>query len=272
MSANRIDEVLKTEPVVKNPRSVREANPYQKGIVEFSDVSFRYNEADTDALSNISFTCEPGKTTAIIGATGSGKSTLVNLILRYYDPTEGKILMGHEDIRKMDIKKLRANIGFAPQKGFLFTGDIISNMQLADKNADGQRIYKALRISQSAAFVEKRLAKNEEEVSQGGVNFSGGQRQRLSIARALTKDAPIYIFDDSFSALDMKTDSNLRKALKKEMQDKTLIIVAQRISTIKDAEQIIVLDEGKIIGKGTHRELIKTCSEYREIAETQGEL
>jgi len=272
VSANRIEEVLRTNPSVKNARTTRDMNPYQKGIVEFQNVSFRFGGAEVNALSDISFTAEPGKTTAIIGATGSGKSTLVNLILRYYDATEGKVMVGHEDVRRLDIKKLRANIGFAPQKGFLFTGDIVSNMQLADKNADSIRIFEALKISQSSKFIEKRLAKGEEAVSQGGANFSGGQRQRLSIARALVKDAPIYIFDDSFSALDMKTDRDLRKALRAEMKGKTLIIVAQRISTIKDADQIIVLDEGRMIGKGTHKQLISRCKEYREIAQTQGEI
>jgi len=193
-------------------------------------------------------------------------------MLRYYDPTEGQILMGEEDIKKIDLEKLRDNIGFAPQKGFLFSGDIISNLKLADENASGQRIYDALKIAQANGFVDERIGNNDEEVAQGGGNFSGGQRQRLSIARALVKDCPIYIFDDSFSALDMKTDADLRRALRADMKDKTFIIVAQRISTIKDADQILVLDEGRLIGKGTHRELLQNCPEYREIAETQGEM
>ncbi len=267
VSINRVGEILSTEPSIKDPEEAKELKN-AKGIIEFDNVSFRYDNADDCVLSNISFTALPGQTTAFIGSTGSGKSTLINLIPRFYDITEGKITFDGIDIRELSLHSLRENIGFVPQKGILFSGTIESNMQIGKPDADTELIGKALTTAQ-ARFVADMENGIHSEISQGGTNVSGGQRQRLAIARALVKQSPVYIFDDSFSALDLKTDAALRKALKTYTADSTVLIVAQRVSTIMNAEQIIVLNEGKIVGKGTHKELLKNCEEYREIAESQ---
>ncbi len=267
VSINRVSEILNTEPSISNPEEPKELEN-TKGIIEFDNVSFKYDNADDCVLSNISFTAMPGQTTAFIGSTGSGKSTLINLIPRFYDVTEGKITFDGIDIRELSLHSLRENIGFVPQKGILFSGTIESNMQIGKPDADTELIGKALTTAQ-ARFVADMENGIHSEISQGGTNVSGGQRQRLAIARALVKQSPVYIFDDSFSALDLKTDAALRKALKTYTADATVLIVAQRVSTIMNAEQIIVLNEGRIVGKGTHKELLKNCEEYREIAESQ---
>ena len=267
VSINRLAEVLKAEPSINDtakPQTLSEA----KGIIEFKDVSFRYSNADDCVISNISFTALPGQTTAFIGSTGSGKSTLINLIPRFYDVTEGSITYDGIDIRELSMHSLRENIGYVPQKGLLFSGTVKSNMLISNPDADDEIIKSALETAQ-AKFVYDMPEGIDSDISQGGTNVSGGQRQRLAIARALVKKAPVYIFDDSFSALDLKTDAALRKALKAYTSDATVLIVAQRVSTIMNAEQIIVLDEGRIVGKGTHKKLLKNCEEYREIAESQ---
>ena len=267
VSINRLAEVLKAEPSIndiENPKTLTQA----KGVIEFKNVSFRYNNADDCVLSDISFTAQPGQTTAFIGSTGSGKSTLINLIPRFYDITEGSITYDGIDIRELSMHSLRENIGYVPQKGLLFSGTVKSNMLISNPDADDELINRALETAQ-AKFVYDMPEGIDSDIAQGGTNVSGGQRQRLAIARAIVKQAPVYIFDDSFSALDLKTDAALRKALKKYTSDATVLIVAQRVSTILNAEQIIVLDEGRIVGKGTHKELLKNCEEYREIAESQ---
>ena len=240
-----------------------------KGEVEFRDVSFRYGGAESDVLEHISFTAKPGETTAFIGATGSGKSTLINLIPRFYDVTEGEILLDGTDIRKLSQKQLRDSIGYVPQKGILFSGTIASNLRYGKEEAGEAELQKAIEVAQASDFVGELEEGMEGPIAQGGTNVSGGQRQRLSIARALVRKAPVYIFDDSFSALDFKTDAALRRALKRDTSEATVLIVAQRVSTIMHAEQIIVLDGGKMVGKGTHKELLESCPEYREIAESQ---
>jgi ATP-binding cassette subfamily B protein len=232
-------------------------------------VSFRYPEAEEDVLCNLNFIAKPGETTAIIGSTGSGKSTVVNLIPRFFDVTGGAIFVDGVDIRDVKQTDLRDKIGFIPQKGMLFSGTIESNLLYADENASPEMLDKALEIAQAKKFVLAKEDGIQSEISQGGTNVSGGQKQRLAIARALVKQPPIYIFDDCLSALDFKTDSALRRALKKETGKSTMIIVTQRVSTVKTAEQIIVLDEGEIVGKGTHNELMKNCETYREIALSQ---
>ncbi len=267
VSINRVGEILSTEPSIKDPEEPKELKN-TKGIIEFDNVSFKYDNADDCVLSDISFTALPGQTTAFIGSTGSGKSTLINLIPRFYDVTEGRITFDGIDIRELSLHSLRENIGFVPQKGMLFSGTIESNMQIGKADADTDLIGKALSTAQ-ARFVADMEDGIHSEISQGGTNVSGGQRQRLAIARALVKQSPVYIFDDSFSALDLKTDAALRKALKTYTADSTVLIVAQRVSTIMNAEQIIVLNEGRIVGKGTHKELLSSCKEYREIAESQ---
>jgi ATP-binding cassette subfamily B multidrug efflux pump len=269
VSGDRIAEVLATEPSIRDPKEPKTLGRRARGEIEFRDVSFRYGNAEDDVLQDISFTAKPGQTTAFIGSTGSGKSTLINLIPRFYDVTGGKILLDGVDIRDLSQHELRENIGFVPQKGVLFSGDINSNLRYGKHEATDEELKLAADIAQATEFIENTPDRMETEISQGGTNVSGGQKQRLSIARALVKQAPVYIFDDSFSALDFKTDAALRRALKKYTGDSTVLIVAQRVSTIMNAEQIIVLDDGKIVGKGTHKELLKTCETYREIAESQ---
>jgi ATP-binding cassette, subfamily B, multidrug efflux pump len=269
VSADRIADVLDVEPAIQDPKKAKRfAMPFN-GMVEFRHVSFRYPGAEEDVLHDISFTADPGKTTAFIGSTGSGKSTLINLLPRFYDVTGGAILIDDTDIRDVTQHDLRNQIGYIPQQGNLFSGTIESNLRYADENATDEMLEKATEIAQATAFIMEKPEGVATEVSQGGTNVSGGQRQRLAIARALVKQPPIYIFDDSFSALDFKTDSALRKALKESTGSSTVLIVAQRISTIKTAEQIIVLDEGRIVGKGTHNELMEDCETYREIALSQ---
>ena len=269
VSAKRINEVLETEPNIQDKKEVKKFDETKKGLVEFKNVSFRYPDADAEILEDINFVAEPGKTTAIIGSTGSGKSTVVNLIPRFYDVTGGSILVDGVNIKDVSQKDLRNIIGFVPQKGILFSGTIESNIKYADENLSDEAMEEAALIAQATEFIEDKEKKYKEEIAQGGTNVSGGQKQRLSIARAIAKDPEIYIFDDSFSALDFKTDSKLREALSKKAKDKTVIIVAQRISTILNADQIIVLEEGKIVGKGTHKELIKNNEIYRQIALSQ---
>ena len=269
VSADRICQVLDTENSVADPESPVPMNQPVKGVVEFRDVSFRYGGADADVLEHISFTARPGETTAFIGSTGSGKSTLINLIPRFYDATEGQVLIDGVDVRQLRQQDLRAAIGYVPQKGLLFSGTIASNLRTGDENADDETLRAAAAVAQATEFVDKLPGGMDAPVSQGGTNVSGGQRQRLSIARALVKKAPIYIFDDTFSALDFKTDAALRTALRPWTQDATVLIVAQRVSTIMHAQQIIVLDEGRVVGKGTHEQMLRTCPEYREIAQSQ---
>ena len=269
VSARRINEVLETEPSIKDKSETKKFDQSKKGLVEFKDVSFRYPDADTEILEDITFTAEPGKTTAIIGSTGSGKSTIVNLIPRFYDVTGGELLIDGVNVKDVSQKDLRDIIGFVPQKGLLFSGTIESNIKYSDDNMDDEKMYEAARIAQATEFIETKEKKYKDPISQGGGNVSGGQRQRISIARALAKDPEIFVFDDSFSALDLKTDATLREALSEKTHDKTVIIVAQRISTILNADQIIVLEEGKVVGKGTHDELMKNSETYRQIALSQ---
>ena len=268
VSADRVQEVLTTELSIKEPE-----NPVTLGNesveLRFDDVSFRYGNAEEDTLSHISFTAKPGQTTAFIGATGAGKSTLINLIPRFYDVTGGAVYLNGKDIRTLSQKELRDNIGYVPQKAMLFSGTIDSNIKYGKEDADVNEVLAALDCAQATEFVSELPNGVESSIAQGGSNVSGGQKQRLAIARALVKKAPVYIFDDSFSALDFKTDAKLRRALTKYTENAVVLIVAQRVSTIMNAEQIIVLDEGRIVGKGTHKELLKTCPEYREIAESQ---
>ena len=269
VSAGRICEVIETEPTIEDPESAKEFSGNKKGVVEFKNVSFKYPDAEEEILSDISFTAKPGETTAFIGSTGSGKSTLINLIPRFFDVTEGQILVDGADIREVTQKDLRDKIGYVPQKGILFTGTIASNLRYGNTNATDEQIREAAEIAQATEFIDSKPEGFDTEIAQGGTNVSGGQKQRLSIARAIAKNPEIYIFDDSFSALDLKTDAALRKALKKKTGDSTVLIVAQRISTILHAEQIIVLDEGRIVGKGTHEELLKNCEIYKQIALSQ---
>lgn len=268
VSADRVQEVLTTELSIKEPENpVTLGN--ESGELRFDDVSFRYGNAEEDTLSHISFTAKPGQTTAFIGATGAGKSTLINLIPRFYDVTGGAVYLNGKDIRTLSQKELRDNIGYVPQKAMLFSGTIDSNIKYGKEDADVNEVLAALDCAQATEFVSELPNGVESSIAQGGSNVSGGQKQRLAIARALVKKAPVYIFDDSFSALDFKTDAKLRRALTEYTENAVVLIVAQRVSTIMNAEQIIVLDEGKIVGKGTHKELLKTCPEYREIAESQ---
>lgn len=268
VAAERIDEVLCTETSIADPKEP-EALTEHKGVVEFSHVNFRYPGAETDVLSDIDFVAEPGKTTAIIGSTGCGKSTLVNLIPRLYDVTAGNITLDGKDIRSVAMADLRQEIGFVPQKGVLFSGTIASNLRFGREDATDEEIEEAAQIAQATEFIEGKREKYESAIAQGGSNVSGGQKQRLAIARAIAKNPQIYIFDDSFSALDLKTDAALRKALASKVADKTVLIVAQRISTILHADQILVLNDGRIVGKGTHEELLRNCETYREIAKSQ---
>ena len=271
VSAKRVGEVLETEISIADPKAkdLHTFDETKKGVVEFNHVSFKYPGADECVLKDINFTAYPAQTTAIIGSTGSGKSTLINLIPRFYDVTEGSIKVSGADVRNVKIHDLRGKIGYVPQKGFLFSGTIASNIAYSDEEMDDSRIEKAAEIAQAKEFIDSKPHGYESVVSQGGTNVSGGQRQRLSIARAVAKDPDIYIFDDSFSALDFKTDKELRSALNKATKNSTILIVAQRISTILHADNIIVLDEGKIAGMGTHGELLKNCEVYRQIASSQ---
>ncbi|WP_346849115.1 MULTISPECIES: ABC transporter ATP-binding protein [unclassified Clostridium] len=269
VSAGRIDEVLSTEYVVKDPVAPIKLEEDKKGFLKFNNVSFKYPNAEENVLSNITFTAMPGETTAFIGSTGSGKSTLINLVPRFYDVTEGEILLDGIDIRKVSQHDLREKIGYVPQKGVLFSGTIESNLKYSGKSITDENMIKAAEIAQATDFIKGTKESYNTEISQGGTNVSGGQKQRLSIARAIAKKPEVYIFDDSFSALDFKTDAALRKALKKETLNSTVLIVAQRISTILHAEQIIVLEEGRIAGIGTHNELMKTCDVYKQIALSQ---
>jgi ATP-binding cassette subfamily B protein len=271
VSGKRIAEVLDTEPVIRDPEVPRSfAQPF-RGVIEFRNVSFRYPGAEADALHDISFTAHPGQTTAFIGATGAGKSTIVNLIPRFYDVSGGAILIDGVDIRSLPQHELRQKIGYVPQKSNLFSGTVETNLRYADEQASEQKLEAAMQIAQASEFVSSHPQGQGMEIAQGGANVSGGQKQRLSIARALVKEAPIYIFDDSFSALDFKTDAALRRALKNNPNTthSTLLIVTQRVSTIQQAEQIIVLDEGRVVGKGTHAELMQSCEIYQEIACSQ---
>ena len=269
VSATRVDEVLKSETKINDPETPRTFAKNEKGEVAFEHVSFRYPGAEEDVLHDLSFTAKPGETTAFIGSTGSGKSTLVNLIPRFYDVTEGKITIDGTDIREVSQHDLRARLGYVPQKGILFSGDIASNIMYGNPDGSEEEMIEAAGIAQAQEFIDTKKKKYRSPISQGGSNVSGGQKQRLSIARAIAKHPDVYIFDDSFSALDYKTDAVLRKELKAKTKDSTVMIVAQRISTILHAEQIIVLDDGQIVGKGTHKELLKSCEAYYQIASSQ---
>lgn len=269
VSANRINEILDQDLSIKDKDETKKFESDKKGLVEFKNVSFRYPDADMEILTDINFTAEPGKTTAIIGSTGSGKSTIVNLIPRFYDVTGGELCVDGVNIKDVSQKDLRDIIGYVPQKGVLFSGTIESNIKFADENMSDERMIKAAEIAQATEFIESKPEKYQTHISQGGTNVSGGQKQRLSIARAIASDPEIYIFDDSFSALDYKTDCVLREELAKVTKDKTVIIVAQRINTVLNADQIITLEDGKIVGKGTHEELMENCETYRQIALSQ---
>ncbi|MDD5486311.1 MAG: ABC transporter ATP-binding protein, partial [Dehalococcoidales bacterium] len=269
VSAQRINDVLETPLSIIDPESPIVFGRSGKSRLEFQNVGFRYPDADEYVLKDLSFTALPGQTTAIVGSTGSGKSTLIDLIPRFYDVTEGRILINNIDIRDVTQHDLRERIGYIPQKSVLFSGTIESNISYGNEKAKEEDIRKAATVAQSFDFINAGEDGFRSNVAPGGINFSGGQKQRLTIARALAKQPEIYIFDDSFSALDFKTDTALRAALKKEVSDATVLIVAQRISTIMNAEQIIVLEKGRIAGKGTHRELMESCEIYREIALSQ---
>ncbi len=269
VSANRINEILETEEAIQESKEPKKLDASKKGLVEFKNVSFRYPDSDEEVLSDITFTAKPGETTAIIGSTGSGKSTIVNLIPRFYDITSGNLLIDGVDIKEISNKDLRKIVGFVPQKGILFSGTIESNIKYGNPNMSDEQMIEAAQIAQATEFIDSKPEKYKEPIAQGGSNVSGGQKQRLSIARAIAIDPEILVFDDSFSALDFKTDSTLRAELAKKTKDKTVIIVAQRINTILNADQIIVLEDGKIVGKGTHEELIKNNETYKQIALSQ---
>ncbi|MCI8514481.1 MAG: ABC transporter ATP-binding protein [Lachnospiraceae bacterium] len=268
VAAKRIDEILSVETTILDPAEPKERKE-KRGLLEFDHVSFRYPEACEDALEDITFTAKPGETTAIIGSTGCGKSTLIRLIPRFYDVTGGRILLDGVDIREIPQKELREELGYVPQKGVLFTGTIADNLRYGRRDASAEDLAKASAIAQASEFIESRQDGYDSLISQGGTNVSGGQKQRLSIARAIARRPKVYLFDDSFSALDYKTDATLRRALKEEVSDSTVILVAQRISTILHAEQILVLEEGRIVGRGTHEELMKSCETYQQIAKSQ---
>ena len=269
ISLRRVGEIFNKDSSINDPINPENFKKESRGVVEFKDVYFRYPDAEEDVIENISFIAEPGTTTAFIGSTGSGKSTLINLIPRFYDVTAGKILIDGVNVKNVKLEKLRSKIGYVPQKGMLFSGTIASNIGFGLKKKDEEAIKKAAEVAQATEFILDKPQKYDSEISQGGTNVSGGQRQRLAIARAIAKNPEIYIFDDSFSALDYKTDSKLRKELAKITKQATIFIVAQRISTIMHADQIIVLDQGQIVGKGTHQELLKNCDIYKEIALSQ---
>ena len=269
VSVKRVGEVLDTLPSIVDPSSPQQLPDDATGKIEFKDVAFTYPDADLPVLSSINFTAEPGQTTAFIGSTGSGKSTLINLIPRFYDVSAGQILLDGVDIRQLKLEDLYDQIGYVPQKGVLFSGTIASNIKYGNAKASQKLVEKSAKIAQAAEFVSELKNGYKNEIAQGGSNVSGGQRQRLSIARAIAVEPNVYIFDDSFSALDFKTDAKLRLALAKETKHKTVLIVGQRINTIMNADKIIVLDEGKIVGQGTHQELMKNCQVYQEIAASQ---
>ena len=269
VSAERVDEILTSETMIHDPEQPKRLTEAEKGVLKFDHVSFRYPGAEEEVLSDISFTAEPGKTTAIIGSTGSGKSTLLNLIPRFYDVTEGKITLGGKDIRDISRRDLREELGYVPQKGVLFSGTIGSNIMYGNPNGSEQEMIEAAQVAQEEEFIETKKHRYESHIAQGGANVSGGQKQRLSIARAIAKHPQVFLFDDSFSALDYKTDAVLRQALKEHTENATVLIVAQRISTILHADQILVLDDGKIAGAGTHEELLKSCEVYQQIAASQ---
>ena len=269
VAAERVDEVLTSKTIIKDPEQPKHLPKKTEGVLKFNHVSFKYPGADEDVLEDIDFTAHPGQTTAIIGSTGSGKSTLVNLIPRFYDVTEGSITLDGIDIREMTQQELRSKLGYVPQKGVLFSGTIGSNIMFGNPDGNEQDMEEAAKIAQATEFIDTKSKKYDSTISQGGGNVSGGQKQRLSIARAIAKHPKLFVFDDSFSALDYKTDVALRKALKEKTSDSTVLIVAQRISTILHAEQIIVMDDGKIAGVGTHQELLKNCEVYQQIAASQ---
>lgn len=269
VSAERVDEILTSETMIHDPEQPKRLTDAEKGVLKFDHVSFRYPGAEEEVLSDISFTAEPGKTTAIIGSTGSGKSTLLNLIPRFYDVTEGKITLGGKDIRDISQRDLREELGYVPQKGVLFSGTIGSNIMYGNPNGSELEMIEAAQVAQAEEFIETKKHRYESHIAQGGANVSGGQKQRLSIARAIAKHPQVFLFDDSFSALDYKTDAVLRQALKEHTENATVLIVAQRISTILHADQILVLDDGKIAGAGTHEELLKSCEVYQQIAASQ---
>ena len=269
VSVKRVGEVLDTLPSIVDPPSPQQLPHDATGKIEFKDVTFTYPDADLPVLSNINFTAEPGQTTAFIGSTGSGKSTLINLIPRFYDVSAGQILLDGVDIRQLKLEDLYDQIGYVPQKGVLFSGTIASNIKYGNAKASQKLVEKSAKIAQATEFISELKNGYKNEIAQGGSNVSGGQRQRLSIARAIAVEPNVYIFDDSFSALDFKTDAKLRSALAKETKHKTVLIVGQRINTIMNADKIIVLDEGKIVGQGTHQELMKNCQVYQEIAASQ---
>ncbi len=268
-SAERIKLVLDTQPAITNPAKPAPGRPDQLGVVEFRDVEFRYPGADEPVLSNVNVTFRPGQTSAIVGSTGSGKTTLVNLIPRLFDVTGGKVLVNGADVREQDLNDLWTTLGFVPQKSFLFTGTIASNVRFGNDTADDDQVWRALSTAQALEFVNESANGVDETIEQGGANVSGGQRQRLAIARALVRDPQIYVFDDSFSALDYVTDAKLRAALANEAAEATVVIVAQRVSSIMSADQIVVLDRGRVVGTGTHAELLGTCETYREIVSSQ---
>ena len=265
----RIKEVLDTEPEIQDgDRKVITSNRDNKDVISFKNMTFRFADADEDTLCNLKFTCKRGQTTAIIGSTGSGKSTIAKLIMRFHDATKGSILLNGQDLKTLTQKEIREHIAYVPQTAWLFSGTIADNLRYGNEEATEGEMHHALEVAQ-AGFVEELENSLQTRVAQGGTNFSGGQKQRLAIARALIKKADIYIFDDSFSALDFKTDANLRKALSKEIKDSAILIIAQRINTILNADQIIVLNDGKVVGMGTHNELMKNCTVYQEIAKSQ---
>ena len=269
VSANRIGEVLETENTILDPENPVAFDASRKGTVEFENVSFRYHNAEEDALSNITFTARPGQTTAIIGPTGSGKSTVANLILRFYDVSGGRIRVDGEDIRDVRQRDLRERIGYVPQKGVLLSGTVESNVKYGSEDASMRAVETAAEVAQATEFISQKPEGFSSEIAQGGTNVSGGQKQRLSIARALVKNPEIFVFDDSFSALDFRTDAALRRALKAHTGQSTVIVVSQRVSTIINAEQIVVLDNGRVVGIGTHKALLETCPQYYDIASSQ---
>ena len=269
ISAGRVADVIETEPSIMDPKEPKDFAPDKKGVVEFRNVSFRYGGAQEDVLHDVSFTALPGQTTAFIGSTGSGKSTLVNLVPRFYDVTDGSVLVDGRDVREVEQQTLRHRIGYVPQKGVLLSGSIDSNLRYGKQDATDEELRTAAEVAQASEFINSQPDGMQTAIAQGGGNVSGGQKQRLSIARALVPNAEIYIFDDSFSALDFKTDAALRAALKQHTGSATVLLVAQRVSTILDADQIIVLNEGKVVGHGTHRELLRNCPTYYEIASSQ---